>query len=62
MDTADDASGENVQPQIHENYDGGPVTLPATGTVLDPEVFPFLRGDEGPDPNHDRRLHAAGCR
>ena len=47
MDTADDASGENVQPQIHENYDGGPVTLPATGTVLDPEVFPFLREMKG---------------
>ena len=47
MDTADDASGENVRPQIHENYDGGPVTLPATGTVLDPEVFPFLREMKG---------------
>ena len=23
MDTADDASGENVNPQIHPNYDGG---------------------------------------
>ena len=33
MDTADDASGENVRPQIHENYDGEAVTLPATGTV-----------------------------
>ena len=43
MDTADDASGENVRPQIHENYDGEAVTLPATGTVLDPKVFPFLR-------------------
>ena len=40
MDTADDASGENVRPQIHENYDGEAVTLPATGTVLDPKVFP----------------------
>ena len=47
MDTADDASGENVQPQIHENYDGEAVTLPATGTVLDPEVFPFLREMKG---------------
>ena len=26
MDTADDASGENVRPQIHENYDGEAVT------------------------------------
>ena len=47
MDTADDASGENVQPQIHENYDGEAVTLPATGTVLDPKVFPFLREMKG---------------
>ena len=47
MDTADDASGENVRPQIHENYDGEAVTLPATGTVLDPEVFPFLREMKG---------------
>ena len=47
MDTAPDASGENVRPQIHENYDGEAVTLPATGTVLDPEVFPFLREMKG---------------
>ena len=47
MDTADDASGENVQPQIHENYDGEAVILPATGTVLDPEIFPFLRTMKG---------------
>ena len=31
MDTADDASGENVQPIVWENYNGGDVTLPATG-------------------------------
>ena len=47
MDTADDASGENVRPQIHENYDGEAVTLPATGTVLDPKVFPLLREMKG---------------
>ena len=47
MDTADDASGENVKPQLHPNYDGGPVTLPATGAVLDPEVFPFLKEMKG---------------
>ena len=38
---------ENVRPQIHENYDGEAVTLPATGTVLDPKVFPFLREMKG---------------
>ena len=30
MDTAPDASGENVNPILHENYDGGDVVLPAT--------------------------------
>ena len=47
MDTADDAPGENVNPQIHENYDGGKVVLPATGAVLDPAVFPFLTEMKG---------------
>ena len=47
MDTTDDASGENVNPQIHPNYDGGKVVLPATGTVLDPAQFPFLTGMKG---------------
>ena len=42
MDTADDASGENVQPVVWENYNGGDVTLPATGMVMKPSVFPFL--------------------
>ena len=47
MDPADDASGENVNPQIHPNYDGGKVVLPATGTVLDPAQFPFLTEMKG---------------
>ncbi len=47
VDTSDDASGEHVKPQLHPNYDGGPVTLPATGAVLDPAVFPFLREMKG---------------
>ena len=34
MDTAPDASGENVNPILHENYDGNDVTLPATGMVM----------------------------
>lgn len=41
MDTAPDASGENVKPMLHENYDGSTLTLPG-GIVLDPERFPFL--------------------
>ncbi|MDY5502024.1 MAG: peptidase T [Gemmiger sp.] len=47
MDTTDDASGENVNPQIHPNYDGGKVVLSATGAVLDPAVFPFLTEMKG---------------
>lgn len=47
MDTSPDASGENVNPQIHENYDGGDVTLPATGDVMRVKDFPFLAGMKG---------------
>ena len=42
MDTSPDAPGENVKPQIHENYDGGDVVLPGTGAVLSTKQFPFL--------------------
>ena len=41
MDTSDAASGENVCPILHENYDGGDVKLPG-GTELTVEKFPFL--------------------
>lgn len=47
MDTADDAGGENVKPQLHPNYDGGPVVLPGTGFVLNPAQFPFLKNFAG---------------
>ena len=47
MDTAPDASGENVNPILHENYDGSDVTLPATGMVMKPSVFPFLTSMKG---------------
>ena len=47
MDTAPDASGENVNPILHENYDGGDVVLPATGTVLKTSTFPFLKDLKG---------------
>ena len=42
MDTAPDASGENVQPQIHEQYDGTTIHL-GHGASLDPEQFPFMK-------------------
>ena len=47
MDTAPDASGENVNPILHENYDGSDVTLPATGMVMKVSSFPFLASMKG---------------
>ena len=47
MDTAPDAPGENVQPVIHENYDGKDVVLPGTGAVLKVSTFPFLASIKG---------------
>ena len=46
MDTAPDASGENVKPMIHENYDGCDLSLPG-GTVLSVKKFPFLASMKG---------------
>ncbi len=42
LDTIPDFSGENVRPQLIENYDGGPVTLGTSGRVLTEEVNPHL--------------------
>ena len=47
MDTAPDASGENVNPILHENYDGRDVTLPASGMVMKVSTFPFLKDLKG---------------
>lgn len=47
MDTAPDFCGENVNPQIHENYDGGDVVLGDSGKVLSVETFPHLTGLKG---------------
>lgn len=41
VDTSPDFSGENVQPQIHEDYDGSAVKL-KNGVVIDPEEFPEI--------------------
>lgn len=43
MDTAPDYSGENVNPQIIENYDGNDVSLGTSGKVLSVAEFPFLK-------------------
>ncbi|MBQ3481860.1 MAG: peptidase T [Oscillospiraceae bacterium] len=42
LDTIPDFPGENVRPQLIENYDGGPVALGASGRVLSAEVNPRL--------------------
>ena len=46
MDTAPDASGEHVSPQIHGEYDGGDVALSDTVT-LTVQDFPHLRSLRG---------------
>lgn len=44
MDTSPDLSGENVNPQIIENYPGGTLTLNAElGIEMSPEDFPDLK-------------------
>lgn len=47
VDTIPDFSGENVRPQVIENYDGGSVTLGESGRVLSPEQFPDLKSAVG---------------
>lgn len=42
MDTAPDFCGENVNPQVMENYDGKDVVLGESGRVLSVEMFPHL--------------------
>lgn len=42
VDTAPDLSGENVRPQLWENYDGSPIRLNEQHT-LDPEEYPALK-------------------
>ena len=43
MDTAPDYSGENVDPQVIEAYDGNNVSLGTSGKVLSPADFPELK-------------------
>ena len=48
MDTSNEASGENVQVQLHENYAGGDIEL-SKGAVLRPADFPELLNYLGQD-------------
>ena len=44
VDTSPDMSGENVNPLVWENYDGGDITInKELKLVLSPELFPDLR-------------------
>lgn len=47
MDTAPDFNGENVNPQIIENYDGEDVVLAGSGDILSTEEFPSLKTLKG---------------
>lgn len=47
MDTYGGVSGENIKPQIIENYDGGTIALGQSGLSLSPEAFPSLKDHVG---------------
>ena len=47
MDTAPAAPGENVKPQVFENYDGGDVLFAGTGEYMTVEKFPELANLKG---------------
>ncbi len=49
VDTSPDAPGAGVQPIVHRSYDGGVIELPRSGTRLDPEAIPELKGKRGHD-------------
>ncbi len=42
MDTSDQVSGANVNPQVHENYDGNDIVL-NPDVIMKVERFPFLK-------------------
>ncbi|NRD77274.1 peptidase T [Bacillus sp. BRMEA1] len=48
VDTATDFTGKNVNPQIHENYNGGDIVLnQALNVVMSPKDFPNLKNYHG---------------
>ena len=50
MDTSPDASGKNVKPIVHKNYDGGDLVLPDDPTqIIRPADHPDLRDKAGED-------------
>jgi tripeptide aminopeptidase len=49
MDTTPEAPGAGVEPIVHREYDGGAISLPRGGTVLDPGEMPVLASKAGHD-------------
>jgi tripeptide aminopeptidase len=49
VDTTPEVSGAGVEPLVHRAYDGGAISLPRDGTVLDPATMPVLAGKAGHD-------------
>lgn len=49
MDTAPDASGANVKPQVIKDYQGGTIELGASGECLNPSQYPDLDTLHGHD-------------
>ncbi|MEZ9105624.1 peptidase T [Vibrio cyclitrophicus] len=49
MDTAPDASGVNVKPQVIKDYQGGTIELGTSGESLNPSQYPDLDGLHGHD-------------
>jgi tripeptide aminopeptidase len=50
MDTSPDVTGKNVQPIVHRNYQGGPISLPDDPkVVLHPDDHPDLKDQIGND-------------
>ena len=47
MDTYGGVCGENIRPQVIENYDGGDIKLGESGLTLSPADFPSLKGQTG---------------
>lgn len=42
VDTSPDVSGENVNPQVHTNYDGKDIVLPKDGVIIKVSENPYL--------------------
>src|SRR5659263_245517 len=47
MDTAPDAIGDHVKPQVIDNYQGEDIVLHGNGSILSPEMFPHLNTLKG---------------